>query len=236
MDFRPPIIKNIGAAFASVPITLSAVFFMLAADIGLLSLPLHPALFAVNGLLIAGSVLLFCLHGTGKNKEGMRRGVLFWNGALFAILAVAALAAVGAYLLYPQFFPTELLKKVLGAAYIGENYQKWFFIVAALLVAFCCIGIWLAFGAVRRTMRDGIPRYKGLLWLCLLIFITAVVVGYPIIMYTLDKDFQAVIRFGELLPYNFVSALCPMFCLLGSVFLSVALLKYSGAVKRSNNV
>lgn len=236
IDFRPPIIKNIGAAFASATTLLAAIFLLLSAVVGLLSLPIQPALIAAYGSLTLGAMLLFGLYSAGKDRRGMRRGALLWLSVLSIVLLLIDLAAIGAYFFLPSPFSTDLIAEALTAARVGAPYHKWYLLIALGLVALSLLGFGLFFGTVRRTLKDGIPRRRGTGLLCLVSVIASLAVCYPAVMYTLGREFSSVIRFSDLISYNFISALSPLFCFVGICLLYITLLKYSRAVKRSSNV
>ncbi len=236
IDFRPPIIKNIGAAFASSITILSATSLLLAVAVGLISLPVNPILLGVYAISVLTAMLMFGLYSAGKDKQGMRRGALLFLTILTALLTLFVLAIIVSYFFFPHLLPTELLFKMLSAAYIGVAYQKWVMLTILCLMAVTLFSFMLYFGAVRRTLKDGIPRYRGTWVVCTLNLTTSVIVGYISVMYTLGRNFSSVIDFSKLLSYNFISALSPLFYLLSAVFVFVTLIKYSNAVKRSTNV
>lgn len=236
IDFRPPIIKNIGAAFASPITILAAVSLWLAAVIGLISLPGNPVLLGIYAISFLIAILLFGLYSAGKDKQGMRRGALLFLTLLSALLTAFVLAVIVRYFFFPYLLPTELLFKMLSAAYVGEGYQKGAILTVLCLMAVTFFAFALYFGAVRRTLKDGIPRYRGTWVVCALNLTTSAIVGYVSVMYTLGKNFSSIIDFSKLLSYNFISALSPLFYFLSTVFVFVTLIKYSSAVKRSTNV
>lgn len=236
LDFRPPILKNISAAFAAPVTFLAALCFLLAAVSGLLSLPLSPAVLAVCALWVVGAAALFALFAAAKHPGGLSPAALGVLCALCFFKALLLLAAGAAALLWPQRIPAEALRAVASAAKIDAAYTAGLFWLLFGLSLSCFLGFGLFFRAAGRTVSDGIPRRRGGGLLCLLAPVTAAGGGYIAVMYTLGRDFDAVLRFGELLSYNFIPALPAVFCFLGIAFLCIACQKYSGAVKRSTNV
>ena len=179
---------------------------------------------------------MFGLYSAGKDKQGMRRGALLFLTILTALLTAFILAVIVSYFFFPYLLPTELLFKMLSAAYIGVAYQKWVILTILCLMAVTLFSFVLYFGAVRRTLKDGIPRYRGTWVVCALNLTTSSVVSYVAVMYSLGQSFSSIIDFNKLLSYNFISALSPLFYFLSTVFVFVTLIKYSNAVKRSTNV
>ena len=236
IDFRPPIIKNIGAAFGSSITIMSAVSLLLAAAVGLISLPLNPILLGVFAVFVITAMLLFALYSASKDKQGMRRGALLFLTLLSVLLTVLVLAVIVVFLFFPYVLPTKLFFKMLAAAYIGEAYQKWVILAVLCLMAVTYFSFALYFSAVRRTLKDGIPRYRGTWVVCVLNLTTSSIVSYVAVMYTLGQSFSSIIDFSKLLSYNFISALSPLFYFLSTAFVFVTLIKYSNAVKRSTNV
>lgn len=236
LDFRPPIIKNIGAAFAAPATLLAAVCFLLAAAAGVLSLPPQPLLLALFAAWVCIAAGLFGTYSAAKNPKGMRNSAPGFLCAVCLLQAAALLCVGAAALLWPQRVPQQALAAIAAAAQIGSAYAAWVLWLLLGLAFLCTFGLGLFFLAVCRTLNDGIPRRRGTGLLCLLCLLTAAACGYIALMYTLNRDFDAVIRFGALLPYNFVPALPGVLSFLGTGLVCITCLRYSGAVKRSNNV
>lgn len=236
LDFRPPILKNIGSAFASPVTCLAAVCFLLAAVAGLLCLPLQPPVLALCTLWVLAAAALFFLYASAKNPKGMRSTAPALLSVLCLAQAVGLLALGMLRLLRPQLFPADLWAEASAAARIDRAYAAPVFWVLLVLALLCFLGFGLFFSAVGRTLRDGIPRRRGTGLLCLLSVVTAAAIGFIAVMYALSRDFNGVVRFGTGSPYRFISALPAVAGFLGTGFLCIAGLRYSGAVKRSNNV
>ncbi|MBQ7288803.1 MAG: hypothetical protein IJW78_03630 [Clostridia bacterium] len=236
MDFRPPILRNIGNAFASPVTWLSAVCFLLAAVLALISLPLQIPVLALCGGLAVLAMLIFGLYAAAKRKRGMRPAAARLFGLFCFAGTLVVLAVGGIALFWPAVFPKEAVSAVFAAARIDTAYTAGVFWVLLGLAALCLFGFGLLLQALGRTLKDGIPRRGGIGFLCTITLITVAVYGALGLCFTLGRAFDAVVHFERFLPYNFIPALPTVFFILGTDLFCTACLRYGRAVKRSSNV
>lgn len=236
LDFRPPIIRNIGDAFASPATLLSGVCFLLAAITGGISLPPLPPLLALFAFWVCAAGGLIASYSAAKNPKGMRPTAPGFVCIGYLLQAAELLCAVAVALFWQKLLPKSALDAAAAAAGIASAYALQVLLLLLLLAFLCTLGLGLFFLSVCRSLNDGIPRRRGTGLLCLFSLLTSAVCSYVALMYTLSSDFDSVIHFKSLLPYNFVPALPAVLSFLGVGLVCIVCLRYSAAVKRSNNV